>query len=148
MKRRRGYTLVEMVTVAGIGLVAASLMGSLYLTINRAIETELARGEMVAGAREVSHYLKSDVRRADAVAVSGGELTLVAQGETITYSNSGGGIRRRAKTGERLLGGEGFKAAFFPLGGDGLEVTITGERNVRGRAIALHREIAVARRKL
>jgi type II secretory pathway pseudopilin PulG len=148
MKRRRGYTLVEMVTVAGIALVVASLTGSLYLTITRAIETELARSELVAGAREVSHYLKSDVRRADAIAVGEGKLTLVAQGENISYANSRGGVSRQSRTGTRLLGGEGIKASFSPLGDRGVEVRLTGERSVRSRTITLHREIAVARRQL
>jgi prepilin-type N-terminal cleavage/methylation domain-containing protein len=146
MRRRRGYTLVEMITVAGIGLVVASLVGSLYLTITRAIETELARSEMVAGAREVSHYLKSDVRRADSIAVSAEKLALVSEGERITYTNSSGGVSRQSTTGARLLGSKGITAGFSSLGGNGVEITLTAERTVRSRTITLYREIAVARR--
>jgi len=146
MKRCRGFSLVEMVTVAGITVVVISLVGSLHLTITRAIETELARSEMVAGAREVLRYVKSDVRRADSIVVRPGELALTAGGERIRYTNAGGGVSRGSKAGARLLGGEGIRVAFSSLGGSGVEVTLDGERTVRSRVITVHREIAVARR--
>jgi prepilin-type N-terminal cleavage/methylation domain-containing protein len=155
MTRQKGYTLVEMITVTGIGLVVASLLGSLYLTITRAVEVELARSEMVAGAREVIHYLQRDVRRADSLAVTPASLTVTAQGERITYSPARAGVSRRTGAGlpgppkgARLLGNQGISVAFSPLGSSGVEVTLTGERAVRSRVITVHREVAIARRKL
>lgn len=148
MTRCRGYTLLEMVTVAGIVLVVASLVGSLHLTITRAVETELARSEMVSGAREVIHYLQSDVRRADSLALSANRLTISAQGERITYAAGGHGVSRQSKTGTRMLGGEGISVAFSPLGGNGVEVTLSGVRAVRSRTITVHREVTIARRTL
>jgi len=146
MTRRRGYTLVEMITVAGLSLVVCSLVGSLYLTTTRAIETELARSEMMAGAREVCHYLKRDVRGAESLAVSGDRLTLIARGEAITYANSKGGVSRGSATGTRLLGGLGLRVRFSPLGAKGVEVKVTGQRTVRSRAIRMDREMTLARR--
>jgi len=146
MTRCRGYTIVEMITVAGIALVVASLVGSLHLTITRAVETELARSEMVSGAREVIHYLKRDVRRADSLALSANRLTITAPGERITYTAGGHGVSRQSKAGTRALGGDGIAVAFSPLGSSGVEVTLSGERTVRSRMITVHREVAIARR--
>ena len=147
MSRRRGYTLVEMVTVMGITLVVVSLIGSLHLTITRAVETELARSEMVAGADEVLHYLKSDVRGADAFSMGSRSLTVVRHGERVTYTSTQAGVTRKSRAGSRLLGGEGITVAFSPLGGRGVQVTLRGERTARSRTLALRREVVIARRK-
>lgn len=147
MTRRRGYTLIELITVTGIGLVVMSLVGSLHLTITRAIQTEVARSELVAGAREVLHYLKSDVRGADSIAVTPGRLIVIADGDRIAYANVRGGVSRQSRAGARLLGGEGIQVAFSPLGASGVEVTLSGQRTVRSRTLTLHRETAIARRK-
>lgn len=147
MSRRKGYTLVELIAVMGIALVVASLIGSLHLTITRAIETELARTEVLAGAEEVLHYLKRDVRGADAFSVRPGSLTVFRHGEAITYANAQAGVSRRSRVGSRLLGGEGITVAFSPLGGRGVQVTLRGERAARSRTITLRREVVIARRK-
>jgi hypothetical protein len=47
-----------------------------------------------------------------------------------------------------MLGGEGISLAFSPLGGNGVEVTLSGERAVRSRTITVHREVTIARRTL
>jgi len=146
MTRQRGYTVVEMITVTGVGLVVAGLLASLYLTITRAVEVELARSAMVADAREVLHYLQSDVRRADSLALTPASLTVTARGERITYRPARIGVSRQTGAGTRLLGGRGIRVAFSPLGSRGVEVTISGELAVRSRIVTVHREIAIARR--
>jgi hypothetical protein len=142
----RGYTIVEMITVTGLLLVIASLVASLHFTIARAVETELARSEMVAGAREVIHSLQSDVRRADSLALSASRLTMSVQGERITYATGKHGVNRESGAGTRALGCDGISVAFSLLGGHGVEVVLDGERTVRSRMIAVHREVVIARR--
>jgi len=148
LSKRRGYTVIEMVTVTGIIMVVASLVGSLHLTVGRTVETEKARSEMLVGAREALRYIKRDVRQADALSTNNGRLLIIIGGRRITYSNAAGGIARQAGGGTRLLGSEGLRAAFRVIGGRGVETTLTGKRTVRSRDISLHRESFIARRNL
>ena len=78
--KSRGYTLVEMVTVMGIGFLVLTLVGTLYLGVNRAVGIELARSELLANAREVLHPLEAEVREASALSASPSRLSLVVQG--------------------------------------------------------------------
>jgi hypothetical protein len=146
MSRNRGYTIVELVTAMGVGVVVATMIASLWLTTTRAIETELARSALSAGAREVSHHLKRDVRRADSVEVSGNVLTLEVGGETVTYMSDGEGVHRRIGGGSQTLGLRGMGASFSVVGQRGVQVTVSGERLVRSRAVAIRRELMIARR--
>jgi prepilin-type N-terminal cleavage/methylation domain-containing protein len=148
MRTRRGFTLIEMVAVSGIAAVVASLVGTLYLTVGRAVETEKARSEMLAGAREVLSYIKRDVRQADALSASNGRLVIIIGGRQIKYANATGGISRQAGGGTRLLGSEGLRANFQVLGGRGVATTLIGKHTVRSREISLRRESFIARRRL
>ena len=146
MIRSKGYTIVELVTVMGVGAVVAAMIGSLWLTTTRAVETELARSALSAGAREVSHHLKKDVRSADSVDVRGNVLTLAVRGETVTYTSDREGVHRRSGNGSQTLGIRGINASFSVVGQRGIQVTVSGERLVRSRTVAIHRELMIARR--
>jgi prepilin-type N-terminal cleavage/methylation domain-containing protein len=146
MRDRRGFTLIELMTVAALSVVVVALVGSLHFAVTRALETEGARGQMLAGAREVMRYVKRDVRQAGSLSAQPASLTLVVQGETVTYRMSGGGVVRRTSRGERVLGAPGLKIAFRPLGTRGVAMTLTGRRVVRSRTLTLRRETAIARR--
>jgi hypothetical protein len=145
MTRARGYTLAELIAVMGIALLVIALVGPLYLGVTRALDVEAARGELLAGAREVLHPLKDDVRQAQSLAVTPTRLSLVVKGQRVEYLSTAAGVTRRSG-GSRPLGGAGIRVEFRPLGGRGVEVRLSGQRSVRSRTLTLERRLTIARR--
>lgn len=142
----RGYTLVELVSVIGIAFLVIAMVGPLYFAVSRATEVEAARSELLAGAREVMHPVKADVREAEALSVSPRRLSLTVRGKQVEYVSVRGGVSRRTGGGSRTLGAEGIVVEFRPLRARGVEVVLHGTRTVRSRTITIAREAAVARR--
>jgi hypothetical protein len=146
MRGRGGYTLVELVSVIGIAFLVVAMVGPLYFALSRAMEVEAARGELLAGAREVLHPMKAEVREAESLTVSPRRLSLTVKGRRVEYVSVRGGVSRRADGGSRVLGAEGIAVEFRPLRARGVEVVLHGTRTVRSRTITIARDAAVARR--
>ena len=146
MTRRRGYTVVELMVVIVIAGFVLSAVAALYAAVTRAVAVESTRGQLLASSREVLHQIETDVRGAQSLSSTAGQLTLMAGGQRVTYANSEEGVVRQMGAGRRVLGTAGTAVSFAPVGSRGVTVSLRATRTVRSRTLALTRELTVGRR--
>ena len=151
MRRRRGWSLVQLIGGFVVGGLVLSACVPLALSALHRAEARVARARMTALAREIGSRFREDVRGAASARVGAGgrELRLARGGSPageVLYRLTPAGLSR-ASGGERSLYSSPLRAARFGKSGERVTARLELRGTVRGRELRYDLDLSAVPRR-
>ena len=134
IRSRRGFSLIEMIFVIGLGSVVLAVGYRMYASVVRADQFDSRRQEIVLASQNLLGRIKQDVRSANLTSAFGSSLVINSTDRRITYRSLPGRVERGARHGWAKY--PGLRAEFRAKQG-GVWVRVWSDAKVNRRPVRI-----------